>query len=655
MSLTLEDLNFEFDSSAIDPIEDDIQNGIITPETNIVETPDKINDFLLKLVDQLKVLFNQNLENIAGDFDSWYDQKAEDLKNDIKNSLALDSNTLYDIYVKRAQKADDSDKFNDKTYSEMISDLYTNYITTATVKNSINFNGKTMDDYNTYIKTDLKPLASDTEKAFGYNYDELKSSILNDAATTDSGASMDDVKANVENSWTAYKANDTIKFNGATSDSWKTDIIPNIKINEAITADKLSGYTYDDITNLINNKISSNNDSVINKDNSNLIDIIKNTKVNNSFQSDEAINATKFDNKTYSDWIDTVIPGIKVDNATYADNSAKLGGIAAEAWQTKIDDIEPDVKNKVETEWTSYQANTVLKINDTNTVDYDDHINDLIDAKLGDVNTLDINAKKFDDKTSDDWVEVIKTTLVDNANHATSADTATLSSDSEKAKVWYDDVNEFTPFSYLDYIKGNLDSILINYNYSSKLSENKNQVDSFLSNFFTYNKFNLIGDKQIFIKYDNDFKDFPFNQYTNNFFNQESFSKNYTKKEYTYDDNGNLAEIDYYVNYLKYDEDDLTKDPTTESLKIKIEEFEYDDNGSITKVTETFISNYYMEDETDLIINNIESDDSWLNIQLIKIDDLTYDDNGNLTEEDISYKLKYKKFSDDDYTEVDLI
>ena len=79
MSLTLNDLGFEFDKTDMETIDTEVQDGIIKPSTTFIDTPVKINDFLKDLTTALENLFNTNLENLAADFDDWFSQKAADL------------------------------------------------------------------------------------------------------------------------------------------------------------------------------------------------------------------------------------------------------------------------------------------------------------------------------------------------------------------------------------------------------------------------------------------------------------------------------------------------------------------------------------------------------------------------------------------------
>jgi len=637
MALTLDDLGFEFDDSTLSSVDEEVQNGIIKPSSTIVDTPVLINDFLKDLVDGLKNLFESNLENLAGDFDSWFAQKIEDLKNEIESTLSLDPDTLYDIYVTRAQKAEDSDKFNGKTYAQMVSDLYTNYISSATVTNSIKFNNKTMDDYNDYIKNILKPHASDTDKAFGYDYDELKSTILSDVSSSSGGADLDTVKTKVENEWTAYKANDTIKFNGNDANTWINSIIPGIKVNNAVDSDKINGVSYDDLISSINSMISNYIEDVISSSNDDLINIIKNTKVNNAVNADSASNANKFDNNDADTWKNTIIPAIRVDNAAYADNSGKLGGLTSDEWQSKLDTMESDIESNVKNSWIAYKANEVLKINGIDVSDFDDHITQLIEDKLNDINSLEINATKFDDKTPDEWkTDIIPTIKVNNAVQADNADAATQAS---KAKLWCDETYTtcYTPYEYLNFIKTNFSNIV--NNISDNLSDNFNFISSIENNYYIFRKFYIIKDTQLIFKENNNLMN------ENNAFDQSSFLKDFSRKEYTYDDDGNLTQIDYYLKYKVYDETDPDADPTIDEKLIKQDNFEYDDSNNLTKITST--SFFYIFNEDIITEDSIADDTKWSDVQYQKITEFTYTD-GNISEENNTYKLRYKLASDDD-------
>jgi len=647
MALTLNDLNFEFNEDDLKDIEEQVDTGLIQPSTNIIDTPVIINNFLKDLTLKLKDLFNTNLGNLAQDFDSWYTQKTTDLKNEIQNNLALDSNTLYDIYVKHSQLSDDSDKFDGKTYTQMISDLYTNYITTATVTNSIKFNNKSMDEYTDYIKNTLKPLAGDSDKVYGYNYDQLKSAILSGTDSSGGGVDIDTVKNKVQNEWTAYNAKSTNTFGDNTADSWKTEIIPKIKVDNAVDADKFNNTDYDTMIESINKMIQNNVDNAISSDNDNLTSIIKSTKVDNAIHSDSSDNSTKFNNTTTDDWKNDIIPSIKVNNALYSDNSGQLGGLTSDEWQSKLDTLNDDIKNKVQTTWIAYKANEVLKINGVKVEDFDDHITDLIQDKLNNINDLEINAKKFDEKTPEEWTtDVIPNIKVNNSIHSDFSDFSTKADLATNANFLYDsDTGEYSSRStYITYIKDRFNDIIAPLNITpSKINK---FIDSLDTNYNYYYHINLIQDKQLIFKENNNLLNYI------NTFKIDSFIKNYSKKEYSYDGD-NISEIKYYFKYLKYDESDATADPTTEEILIKQDELDYDDNNLTSLKETTIFFNFDGDFETD----DITDDSNWLIMKFLKQTDFSYDDNGNLTKEEISYKLYYKLVSDDDdsWTEEDII
>lgn len=196
----------------------------------------------------------------------------------------------------------------------------------------------------------------------------------------------------------------------------------------------------------------------------------------------------------------------------------------------------------------------------------------------------------------------------------------------------------------MNYIKLNFNKILNNFNDSAFT----NKYSFFTSNlsFFNQNQtFLATKDTTILNKINQD----KIREYFTNVLPLDVFFKNYTKKTISYDDDGNLIEIDYYL--IKYDLDEDGNETTSE-IKIKEEKFDYNDDGNI--ITET-INFYYHDWNPDKISNDyINDDNSWYDLIYIKVIDYKYDDDKKLIEEDNSYKLKYKLSSEDDYTEVDL-
>ena len=653
MALTLEDLNFTFNDSDIQPLKVEVENGLLKPTTIITDTPVIINDFLKDFVTDTEKLFKTNISNLAADFGDWFTNKANQLKTDIENDLKLKPDVLYNIYVEHAKKADDADKFNGKSYTDMVNDLYTNTITPATVANALKFNDYTMADYNLYIKNDLKPLAGDTEKAFGYNYDDLKSLILSDVQSSSGGATVSEIETKVEDEWTAFKANNALQFNGSTAEEWKTNIIPTIKVNNATNADKLNNYDYNTIMSTVDTKINDKLTSYILSTNSNFSDQVQKVKVDNATHADKADDVTKFDSHDSDYWKTNIIPGIKVDNAIHSDNSDKFNGLTSDEWDAKINNCKSDVKSKVETAWTAYQANKVLYINGIETDKYDDHINSLIQAKLNNINDLNIDAKEFDGSTAEEWktniIPGIKVDNAENADNATNADFATKSK--YTTFLSNDDNTEVYDFKeYLNYIKNNLNKIINSFN--SDIPNQYGYIQSIVDNYFIKNRLDLLWDKRFSIKNNKNVVPYSYNP---NIFDIESFYKNYNKKEYEYDDTGKMTKIKFYINYRKYDDNDTSKDPTIESKLIKEELFEYDDNNNISKITDNFYGNSFSKNnftEADL-----KDDSNWVNYIFIKEDTFSYDDKNNITSESIKYKLKSKlgSDSDDKYTEEDLV
>jgi hypothetical protein len=612
MPLTLSDLNFTFDTTGIDDLKTEIANSLQI--TNYIEeTPSILVNDLNNIVDYFSSIFNTNLENFANNMKNYFDQQGNNLKNEIKEDLALDPDTLYDIQVKKAQTADkasDSDKLSGKTINDIITDIITNYVPSATVANSLKFNNKTFDEIMNYIANNVKVNSASNADTFNdMTYEAVKNDILNSISLEDN-IDLDTVKSKVENDWTANKAKDTEKFNNYDYDYWVETIIPGIKVDNAINSDKLEGNSYNDIIASINTEISNQIANIYNTDN--FSNAVKAIKVDNASNADAASNASKFNNYDLDGLISYIESNATVNEAI---NASKFDNLTSSEWKTYIQNEITTLQNNL-TSGTVIpkQAQEPVTINGIDVSKFDDHINDLIDDKVSDI-TTNTNASKFNGYTFDDFIDYITENVkVDNA---TQADSATEASNANK-------LDNKTIDEIDNYIRANTISQINDEGVSTLNISifNKDDFDTNLSFIYLYKTL------------------FPNN--TAVFPEISSFNFSYQKQTFTYDDNGNVTEIKYFAfdsdNILKFDSED--SESTTPIIDIQYviqhELYTYDDNGNIIKIQKDLYLLINIDDDSNDNSDDNSNDNSNDNSddkpysKLTFIYNYIYDENNNL-------------------------
>lgn len=418
--ITLQDLNFSYDKGNIDQLLSNLST-LITVDTHIIDIPELLGGATNDMITYLSNNFEINMETLAQKFEEYWNNQAQALRDEIEANLALDPNKLYDIEVTRAQTALNAIKFNNKTETELINYIVSNYIVNATVENSLKFDGYSRDAFVDYLRVALIPEnAKNANTLAGMDYDTIKTDILN--SVTSGSGQLDLVKDKVENEWISYKAADALKLQGKSLDEIMQDVI-NTKVNNAVNADGVNGYTYQDIVDSIDSISQNKVDAAIQSTNQTLIDIIKATKVLNSFKADEATNALKFNNKSEVDWKNIII-GTKVDNAVNAD---ELGNLTAGEWSTMITDSVTSLTNDLlNGNIIPKKAQEPVSINGVSVADFDNHIRDIAAQVAGAGVTAD-DALKFASLTKEQWEQHIIQDL--KVNYATEAD---ISLDSNK-------------------------------------------------------------------------------------------------------------------------------------------------------------------------------------------------------------------------------
>ena len=119
--ITLEDIGFTMTYPETSP--EEYFKDFITTKTLFVELPQKFNDAMTFGVNYFTELFESNTEEILNKANELYNKQLEQMKADLTESLGLNSEDLYDIHVTNANLAQNSLKFNDKTYNDMITDI----------------------------------------------------------------------------------------------------------------------------------------------------------------------------------------------------------------------------------------------------------------------------------------------------------------------------------------------------------------------------------------------------------------------------------------------------------------------------------------------------------------------------------------------------
>jgi hypothetical protein len=503
----------------------------------------------------------------------------------------------------------------------MITDIMINHVTPATVKNTLNFNGYSFTVYNEYIQKNIKVnSATQADIAYGIDYSTLKNNILNsvEKGETDFTAIQD----KVEKEWTSYLSKNALALNGYSFSDLETYIKKNIKIDQASTADTAFGKTLDDFKNYIKEQIDSSISNVFtDSDNSlhdSLIDLITDTKVSNATNAD---NSTKFADKTEDDW-NKVIINTKVNKAIYADQADEVtyfGGLTSSQWDNKFSDLESSLKNWTETKAIAYLANDVKNINGISIENFDDHIKDLATEVYEGETDSGINASKLEGRDTEALIDYLQTELI--PDKATSSTYSMYVFDSLDGEYKFAD----------DVIRDNLDNdpemiynTYQNYFYdkifNSDVSETRlkdfrdfrRDINSFMDIFHSPNiKFwyNNKGIQQLKI------------------IDPDALIYSTNKKEYKYDEDGNLTSEIYYLLVTSKDDDGNDID---EYLNIIQKDYNYNDDGTVSTIEFTI----YSYNETD------EDDDGNEIIGKLKYSmtrSFSYDDNGNLISEENTF------------------
>jgi len=627
----LDDMNFQIQYPDTD-IEGYLEN-LITEDTLFIEIPDKIKEVLSQFNGYYIDLITTNFETLAEAFEAYFDTKADQLKADIEANLALDPNKIYDIKTTRCETADNALKFNNKTYNEVISDIIVNYVTKTTVNNSLKFNNKTQDEWENHIINDLVvKTAENANKAFGMDYDTLKSDIISSVEVESGNIDFEAIQEKVENEWIAYKAQDSIKFVGKSETDWK-DIIKNTIVNKSLDTEAINGVSYDDLITSINNMINNHVSNAISEDNDDLISLIKNTKVKNAEYADTSGNSYKFSGMDQSDWSNYIQTSIKVDNASHADTADLFAGMSSEDFENRLTSLKNQIENDVENSLIAFKARTVLEINGVNVEDFDDHIRDIA-AQVVSGDTK-IDADTLQGNSLEDIYNYIKSNIkVDNAAHA---DSATYTENAVEASHASEADYALIGFKDPGYISGNIDFesffgektffkylniSLINNLYrldETAIQEGINLLAfNILKNFIipVFMSNNDIKNHTDMYEYDENLEIYNFKQYS--IPHPDSVNNSYKTQKFYYDDNGNISKIEYY-NFF----DEL----------FYYEEYSYNTNGDISNIKSTLNINLilYKENIPEFDNNQYDIKFSYM-IEITKT--FTYDDNGNITQID---------------------
>jgi len=591
--MTLADLNFTFDTSGLNDLKTEISNSLQI--TNYIEeTPSIIVKDLNSIVDYFTNLFNTNLENFANDIKNYFDQQAINLKNEIEESLALDPNTVYNIHVTEANHALNSDKLEGKNLTEVISYIVTNYISPATVANALKFNNKTFNEVMTYIAENVKVSeAVNADTLNNMTYEAIKNDILS-SIDLGNGVDLDLIKNKVENEWTAYKANDTLKFNGYDYNYWTNTIIPGIKVNNASNADKLENKSYNDIITSVNSIVSNQIAAIY--ETTDFANAVKTIKVNNATNADTATNALKFNGYNFNNFISYIESNAVVDEAV---NASKFDNLSSTEWKTYISNQVLNLQNNL-TSGTVIpaKAQEPVSINGILVENFDDHIKDIAKEEFteltGDINATYLNGYDFDNLMK----YIAENVKVDNA---TNADYATDAGNSAKLQG-YD-------YNYIyDTIKSDTISQINNEGVLT-LNPEVRVLDKFTQNFKFTSLYQIL--------FPNDYLTLP---------DISAFNFSYQKQTIAYNNDGNVTEIKYFAfdsdNVLLFDNDDGTTTPIIDKqYVIQHEIYTYDNNKNITKIQKDFY-----------LLVSLDDVNPYTKITFTY--NYIYDDNGNLIEID---------------------
>jgi len=629
----LDDMNFQIQYPDTD-IESYLDN-LITEDTLFIEIPAKVKDALSQFNGYYTDFIETNFETLAEAFEAYFDTKADQLKADIEANLALDPNKIYDIKTTRCETADNALKFNNKTYNEVISDIIVNYVTKTTVNNSLKFNNMTQDEWENHIINDLVvKTAENANKAFGMDYDTLKSDIISSVEVESGTIDLDAIQEKVENEWIAYKAQDSINFAGKSEVDWK-DIIKTTIVDKSLDTEAINGVSYDDLIASINNMINNYVSSAISENNNDLISLIENTKVKNAEYSDTSGNSYKFSGMDQSDWSNYIQTSIKVDNASHADNADLFAGMSSEDFENRLTSLKNQIESDVENSLIAYKARTVLEINGVAVEDFDDHIRDIAAQVVSGDTTID--ADTLQGSSLEDIYNYVKSNIkVDEATHA---DSATYAENAAEAGHASQADYALVGFKDPGYVGGTIDfeSFFGEKNFFKYLNvsliDNLYRLDetaiqegvnllafNILKNFILpiFMSNNDIKNHTDIYEYDENLEVYNFKQYSVP--HPDNINNGYKTQKFYYDDNGNISKIEYY-NFF----DEL----------FYYEEYTYNDNGDISDIKSTLDITLILYKENIPLYDNTQYDlkFSYL-IEITKT--FTYDDNGNITQVDQS-------------------
>ena len=590
--MKLADLNYTYDPTNIDKLKTDISKSLDL-STYIEATPEIMVNDLNSMVDYFKDNFKTNLTEFATGIKKYFDNQAELLKEDVEKNLALNSNTTYDIHVTESNHATDADKLNNYSFEELISYIVSNYILPSTVANSLKFDGHTYKDMSKDIKENVKvDNASNADKLNNMNYDAIKNDILSNVKTQ--GTDYDGIKDKVENTWVSYKSKDTNNFAGDDKNTWTSSIIPKIKVNHAVDADKLDGYSYNDLKSKMSNDVDTKINNLNN--NSSFKNMIKGIKVDNASNADTANNAKKFNNYDFDDYNSYIKKHIKVNDASNADT---LGNLNTNDWKSYIKNQVNDLqKDLTQGNVIPKKASEVEEINGVATSNYDTHINNLIDDKLNNYKN-NTDAKKFNGYTFDEYNAYIKKNIkVDNASNADTAASAANSNNSLKLNGHtYNEVLSDATKSTLHQIDQNpLDKINILLNNEKEFKYNSTLLSALL--YFNPQK-NTIPLLDV-----------------------SDIHSGFKKQEISYNDSGLISEVKYYTSDDVMEFNDGNK-PVDGAYINQREKYSYDKKNNIDKI----------DYELYLPVDVISNDKKYTKITYSKT--FNYD-NGILTSIDVS-------------------
>jgi len=590
--MTLADLNFTYDISGLDDLKSKIANSLQI-SNYIEETPSIIINDLQDIVDYFSNNFTTNLENFTKNIKDYFDQQVLNLKNDIEQSLALDPNIIYDIHVTEADHAINADKLEGKTFNEIVSYIVTTYITPATVANALKFDGKTYSEILNDIQQKVKVNnAVNADKLNNMTYDDIKNDIIS-SIDLGNGVDLDLIQDKVENEWVAYKSKDTEAFGGDDKDTWINNIIPLIKVNNAVEADRLNGYTFNDIITSVNTIIENQLNNYIATDD--FINSIKNIKVLSAFNADEAINSLRLNNYTFNDLMDYIADNVTISEALNSENFANL---SKEDWEAYIQTQIQLFKNDLTTgNFIPAVSQEVLQINGIQVSEYDDHIREIVNDIFNDL-TGEINATYLNGYNFNDLIAYIQQQVkVDNAANADKADIANIADYAYNSKrlnnkTDIDIENEALNLVLNHYIDNPVQVVDINI-------QNKNYFEYNSSLFYLFNYLN------------------PTNQSV--ILDISSLNYGFKKQTFTYDDNGNITEIKYYTSDDLIVFEDTNEAVYSQAYINQHELYTYDDNGNII----TIEKNIYIP---------INYDENNPYTKITYKQSLSYDENGNVIE-----------------------